>query len=80
VITNAANEIITNAANETTRPIGVYLCREDKARLQAVANHEGLKRHALLQFAVLRFLREYEEGRIQLPTQTTRSITKPFRK
>jgi hypothetical protein len=71
----AADQV--DVSKETTRPIGVYLSKEDKVRLQEIASKEGFSRHAILQFAILHFLREYEAGRVELPTQTVRAIKKP---
>jgi hypothetical protein len=65
------------AENKTERPIGVYLTTEDKARLQAIVESEGVNRHSLLQYAIKHFLHEYEAGKIQLPTRSTKTIQMP---
>ena len=47
---------------EKITPVGVYLDMDTRATVERLVNELGVKRHALLQYAVMYFLREYEKN------------------
>jgi hypothetical protein len=46
-------------------PIGVYLSRSNKARIDAIADELGVARHSLMQWAVLDFIKRYDAGEVK---------------
>ena len=44
------------------RPLSIYFSEDQKVRIQDVADHAGIKRHALLKYAVLYFIQEYKKN------------------
>lgn len=56
------------------RPIGVYLRVGTRAKVDKIAEKEGLSRHALLAYAVAYFVREYEAGKVKIKTTTKTTL------
>lgn len=59
---------------EKNTPISVYLTREEKATLSAIAKEVGLSRHALMQYAMKEFIERYQAGEIKA-AEETRTVT-----
>ncbi len=53
-------------ADGKTIPIGVGLKENEVERLDAVSEETGFTRHALMRYAVRYFLKQYEDGNLQL--------------
>jgi hypothetical protein len=49
-------------AKEKITPVGVYLDQDTRAEIERMVKDLGVKRHALLQFAIAYFLREYKKN------------------
>lgn len=49
-----------------TIPIGVGLKEHEVERLDTVAGETGFTRHALMRYAVRYFLKQYEDGNLEL--------------
>ena len=52
-------------AKKQPYPQGVYLSWKDKARLEAIADELGVNNHAVMQYAILDFLKRYEAGEVK---------------
>jgi len=52
---------VKSKAKEKITPVGVYLDHDTRAAVERLVKELGVKRHALLQYAVMYFLREYEK-------------------
>lgn len=59
-------------------PVGVYLTRAQRTRLNKIAGETGVTLHALLKFALARFLSDYDAGRIELKTDTKKTLRMPI--
>jgi hypothetical protein len=46
---------------EKITPVGVYLDKDMREAINRIVKKQGVKRHALLQYAILYFLNEYEK-------------------
>ena len=53
--------IKSKQAKEKITPVGVYLDQDTRAAVDRLVKGLGVKRHALLQYAIMYFLREYEK-------------------
>jgi hypothetical protein len=62
---------------EKPRPVGVYLSISEKNTIDNIAKEKGFASHAVLKYAVLYFLKEYQAGRIQLERENRPGIKKP---
>lgn len=55
--------------SEEKKAIGVYLTSQEWAELEAIAAEGGMKRGAMLSFAVRFFLRAYKRGMVETGTK-----------
>ena len=58
-------------------PVGVYLTESEKAEIQDIADKEGIKRHALLQYAIRLFVAGYKSGDLKIETKTVKVLDPP---
>ena len=58
-------------------PVGVYLTRSQRAKLNKIAVETGVTIHALLKFAPARFLADYDAGKVVLHTETKKTLKMP---
>jgi predicted transcriptional regulator len=58
-------------------PIGVYLSRSHKARIDAIADELGVARHSLMQWAVLDFIKRYDAGEVKPPVEAQMVLIPP---
>jgi len=58
------------------RSLGVYLKNEDLKRLDAICDELGVNTHALMQWAMLEFLKRYEAGEVK-PRMETQMVLIP---
>ena len=56
------------------RPIGVYLEESEIAELGRIAQETGVKRGALLRYAVRWFMKQYKAGKIKTETKVTKTL------
>lgn len=59
---------------QRNKPVSIYLSLDEKQTLETIADKLGVNRHALLKFAVMYFVKEYEAGNIK-PKTTTQTVT-----
>jgi hypothetical protein len=72
-----APEPQAESTEEKNTPTSVYLTREEKAALDAIAAQIDMTRHAIMQFAIRDFIARYESGEIKPKTETvTRTVLK----
>jgi hypothetical protein len=64
-------------AKKPTRPTGIYLSRTDKARIDAIADELGVYSHSLMQWAVLDFLKRYEDGEVKPSVEAQMVLIRP---
>jgi len=58
-------------------PISVYLTKEEREYIEALADRLGVSRHAILQFGVRYFIDQYRAGEIEIETKTVNEIKAP---
>lgn len=58
-------------------PIGVYLTQAEKNEIDAIAEKEGISRHAFLQYAIRVFVARYKSGAEKLETKTVKVLDPP---
>lgn len=61
----------TEGEPEKTTPRGVHLSAGELARLDEIAGELGIKRHALLRYAVMYFIQQYDSGAIPIESKPT---------
>ena len=53
------------------KPYGVYLGIDERAAMEKIMKETGENQHALLQFAVKYFIKQYRAGKIKAQKTTT---------
>jgi len=51
-------------------PISVYLTKPERDYIESLAERLGVSRHALMQFAVKRFIVQHRAGDVEVPVET----------
>jgi hypothetical protein len=55
-------------------PVSVKLTADELARLDAIADELRIKRHALMRYAILYFLSQYDSGAIPFEQETKKTL------
>lgn len=71
---NQDPEALKAEKEKQRRPVGVYLRVDTRAKVDKIAEAEGLSRHALLAFAVAEFVRQYEAGKVKIKKTTKTTL------
>ena len=51
-------------------PISIYVTEDERDWLDALANNLGVSRHSLMQYGIRYFIKQYRDGKIEIPTET----------
>jgi len=51
-------------------PISVYVTEKERDWLDDLARGLGVSRHSLMQYGIRYFMKQYRDGKIEIPTET----------